>query len=125
MIATATALGGLDSSTLILLLSLTGILSFALIFVTSFVKIIIVLGLLRSALGTPRIPPTSVLSGIAIILSFYIMYPVVSQVVQTAAPRFVQFQAAAPTVAATGNKAQVQRVEMLVALVKEGSEPVR
>ncbi len=109
------AVGFLDSSSVVLLLSALGLVSFALIFVTSFVKIIIVLGLLRSALGVPRVPPSSVLAGIAIILSFYIMYPVFHDVYETTQPHFIRFAGA------TGN----QRVEELVLLAKEGSKPFK
>jgi type III secretion protein R len=44
--------------------------------VTSFVKIAVVLSVLRSALGTQQIPPTQVITGLAIILTIYIMTPV-------------------------------------------------
>jgi type III secretion protein R len=44
--------------------------------VTSFLKISVVLGLLRNAIGVQQIPTNMVLNGIALILSFYIMAPV-------------------------------------------------
>ncbi len=121
----ALAVGGLDSSSLILLLSMVGLVSFALVFVTSFVKIVIVLGLLRSALGTPRIPPTSVITGIAIILSFYIMYPVFSRVVHTAAPSFLAFQSTATASGSPAGPPGQDKVRELVQIVKQSSEPLR
>jgi type III secretion protein R len=66
----------LSSSSLIFILSIVGFISFILLFVTSFVKISIVFGLLRSALGTPQLPPTTVITGLSIILSIYVMSPV-------------------------------------------------
>ena len=49
---------------------------FVAVMVTSFTKIIIVLSLLRSALGLQQAPPNIVLNGIAIVLSIYVMFPV-------------------------------------------------
>jgi len=48
---------------------------FVAVMVTSFTKIIVVLSLLRSALGLQQAPPNVVLNGIAIILSIYVMFP--------------------------------------------------
>jgi type III secretion protein R len=53
-----------------------GLLPFAALMVSSYTKIVIVLGLLRQALGTQQVPPTLVLNGIAIILSVFVMAPV-------------------------------------------------
>jgi flagellar biosynthesis protein FliP len=58
-------------------------LSFAgalLVSVTSFTRIVIVLGFLRQALGTPQAPPNQVLVGLALCLSFFVMAPTASQV---------------------------------------------
>ncbi|MBF0398472.1 MAG: type III secretion system export apparatus subunit SctR [Desulfobacterales bacterium] len=49
---------------------------FIAIMITSFVKIVVVLSLIRNALGVQQIPPNMVLNGIAIILTIYIMAPV-------------------------------------------------
>ena len=43
---------------------------------TSYTKLVIVFGLLRTALGLQQTPPNMVLNGLAIILSIYIMAPV-------------------------------------------------
>jgi type III secretion protein R len=52
------------------------LLPFVGMMVTSFVKIAVVLSLTRQAIGTPQAPPTTVITGLAIILSAYVMYPV-------------------------------------------------
>jgi type III secretion protein R len=52
------------------------LLPFVIIMVTSFVKISVVLSIIRSAIGTQQIPPTQVITGLAIILTVYIMAPV-------------------------------------------------
>lgn len=46
------------------------------VMVTSFVKIVVVLGLVRTAIGTQQIPPNQVVTGLAMILTLYIMVPV-------------------------------------------------
>ncbi len=52
---------------------------FVAVMVTSFTKIVVVLNLLRNALGVQQIPPNLVLNGLAIILSIYVMYPVIQE----------------------------------------------
>jgi type III secretion protein R len=63
---------------LILLAALAGLalVPFILIMVTSFVKIAVVLSIVRQAIGTQQIPPTQVITGMAIIMTVYIMMPV-------------------------------------------------
>ncbi len=45
------------------------------VMVTSFTKIVVVLTLLRNALGLQQVPPNVVLNGLALILTVYVMYP--------------------------------------------------
>jgi type III secretion protein R len=45
------------------------------VMVTSFTKIVVVLSLLRNAMGLQQVPPNVVLNGLALILSVYVMYP--------------------------------------------------
>lgn len=52
-----------------------GLLPFAAMMVTSYTKIVVVLGLLRNALGVQQVPPNMVLNGLALIISAYIMAP--------------------------------------------------
>jgi flagellar biosynthesis protein FliP len=69
----------LPVQTLLLLTSLT-LLPAVLLMMTGFTRIIIVLGLLRNALGTASSPPNQVLLGLALFLTFFVMSPVLSQV---------------------------------------------
>src|SRR5512142_2739110 len=69
----------LSLQTLILISSLT-FLPAILLMMTSFTRIIIVLGLLRSAIGTPSSPPTQVLIGLALFLTFFVMAPVFDKI---------------------------------------------
>jgi len=54
-----------------------GLLPFVAMMVTSYTKIVVVLGLLRNALGVQQVPPNMVLNGLALIVSAYIMAPLV------------------------------------------------
>ncbi len=65
------------------LLVLMTVLSLAptiLILATSFTRIVIVLSMLRSAIGTPSIPPNQVLIGLSLLLTFFIMAPIYKQI---------------------------------------------
>ncbi|HLP98529.1 MAG TPA: flagellar type III secretion system pore protein FliP [Sideroxyarcus sp.] len=69
----------LSLQTLVLISSLT-FLPAILLMMTSFTRIIIVLGLLRSAIGTPSAPPNQVLVGLALFLTFFVMSPVLDKI---------------------------------------------
>lgn len=65
---------------ILLLMSALTLLPSLLIMMTSFVRIIIVLSLLRQALGTGQTPPNQVLVGIALFLTLFVMSPVLLDV---------------------------------------------
>lgn len=81
-VAFAGQLEGLDLSSgskpvpMMLLLSGMALLPFAVLMLTSFSKIAVVLSLARSALGTQQAPPSMVLTGLAAVLTAHIMAPV-------------------------------------------------
>ncbi len=56
-------------------LTLLGVAPFLLVMCTSFVRIVVVLSLVRSAIGAPSLPPNAVLAGIALVLTMVIMAP--------------------------------------------------
>ncbi|MFG6176424.1 flagellar type III secretion system pore protein FliP [Halomonas sp. THAF12] len=64
----------------LLLLSSLAFLPAALLMMTSFTRIIIVLSLLRTAMGTQATPPNQILLGLALFLTFFIMAPVFGEV---------------------------------------------
>jgi flagellar biosynthetic protein FliP len=70
------------SSTLkiMLLLSVVSMAPAFLLMTTSFIRVVVVLGLLRQALGTQQLPPTQVITALAMFLSLLIMTPVWRQV---------------------------------------------
>lgn len=61
---------------LVALLAVMALLPFALIMVSSFVKVAVVLSILRTAIGAQQVPPNQIITGLAIVLSVYIMAPV-------------------------------------------------
>jgi len=65
-----------EPATLIALIVAFGIAPFVALMMTSYTKLVIVFGLLRTALGLQQTPPNMVLNGLAIILTIYIMAPV-------------------------------------------------
>lgn len=68
----------------LLLLSSMAFLPAMLLMMTSFTRVIIVFGLLRTAMGTQSAPPNQVLLGLALFLTFFIMSPVLSQIYEIA-----------------------------------------
>jgi flagellar biosynthetic protein FliP len=73
----------LSLQTLIIITSLS-FLPAVLLLMTGFTRIIIVLSLLRSAIGTPSSPPNQVLIGLALFLTFFVMSPVLDKIYQEA-----------------------------------------
>ncbi|OCF94789.1 flagellar type III secretion system pore protein FliP [Gilliamella apicola] len=73
----------LPVETLVFLTLLTFI-PIILLLMTSFTRIIIVLGLLRSALGTQSAPPNQLILGIALFMTFFIMSPTLDKIYQDA-----------------------------------------
>lgn len=65
---------------ILLLMSLLTVLPSVLLMMTSFTRIIIVLSILRQALGLQQTPPNQVLVGLSLFLSIFIMQPVLSEV---------------------------------------------
>lgn len=77
---------------LLVLLTVLSLAPSIIILFTSFTRIVIVLSMLRNAIGTPSIPPNQVIIGLSLILSFYIMAPVYQQVNEQAIQPYTQGQ---------------------------------
>ncbi len=69
----------LSLQTLLILTSLS-FLPAILLMMTAFTRIVIVLSMLRSALGTPASPPNQVLIGLSLFLTFFVMSPVFDKI---------------------------------------------
>jgi flagellar biosynthesis protein FliP len=65
---------------ILLLMSLLTVLPSLLLMMTSFTRIIIVLSILRQALGLQQTPPNQVLVGLALFLSLFVMRPAVTEI---------------------------------------------
>ena len=71
---------------LMLVMAALSLLPFALLLTTSFVKISVVLSILKNAMGTPQIPPAQVVTGLALVLSLYVMAPTGERVLEAVEP---------------------------------------
>ena len=74
---------------LLALMTTLTLLPSLLLMMTAFVRIVIVLSILRQALGTGQTPPNIVLVGLSLFLSLFIMQPVLSDVYQNAVVPFM------------------------------------
>ena len=93
------------------------LLPFALMLMTSFVKISVVLSIVRSAIGTQQIPPTQVITGLAVVLTVYIMAPVGIEV----------YRVNEDLVKRESNQGVVSgaTADLLIRAVERGQEPMR
>jgi flagellar biosynthetic protein FliP len=69
---------------ILLLMSLLTVLPSLVLMMTSFTRIIIVLSILRQAIGLQQTPPNQVLVGLALFLSLFVMRPAIDQINQVA-----------------------------------------
>jgi type III secretion protein R len=69
---------------LVIVLGALSLAPFVLVMLTSFVKIAVVLSILRNALGTQQVPPNQVITGLAFVLTIFVMMPVADQMYQAA-----------------------------------------
>ncbi|MCC6809297.1 MAG: type III secretion system export apparatus subunit SctR [Deltaproteobacteria bacterium] len=93
------------------------LIPFALMLMTSFVKISVVLSIVRSAIGTQQIPPTQVITGLAVVLTVYIMAPVGIEV----------YRVNEDLVKRESNQGVVSgaTADLLIKAVERGQEPMR
>ncbi len=110
---------GLAASPLVVLLALgaLSILPFVLLLMTSFVKISVVLSVLKSAMGTPNIPPAQIVTGVALILTLFVMAPTGTRM----------WGAVAPLLGRTGNQSllSAESAQTLAAATNGAKEPLR
>ncbi len=89
---------------ILVLMTLLTLLPAAILSMSAFVRIIIVLSILRQALGTAQTPPNQVLLGIALFLTFFVMAPVISEIHTTAAQPYIDGELSADEALANGIK---------------------
>ena len=99
---------------MIIVLAALSLAPFVVIMLTSFVKISVVLSILRNALGTQSVPPNQVITGLAFVLSIFIMTPVAGQMYHDAGP-----------LADTRDTFSEASVKSLFDGIERGREPLR
>jgi len=67
-----------------LLIGFLSLIPSILVMFTSFTRIVVVMSILRHALGSPNIPPNPVIIGMSLFLTFYIMGPTIDKVTKEA-----------------------------------------
>ena len=77
---------------ILVLMTLLTLLPAVILSTSAFVRIIIVLSILRQALGTAQTPPNQVLLGIALFLTFFVMSPVINEINVVAAQPYIEGQ---------------------------------
>ncbi len=94
------------------------LLPFIIMILTSFIKIVIVLSLLRSALGVQQAPPNQIINGIAFLLSLYVMFPTGLRMYTSAKDLF-----ASPNV--PKELMSAESAEFIIAVANRAKEPFR
>lgn len=69
-----------SSLSILLIITILSVAPAILVLMTSFTRIVIVLGFVRSSLGTQQMPPNQVLIGLALFLTLFVMSPTLSQI---------------------------------------------
>lgn len=101
-----------------ILLTLMSLLPFVIMILTSFLKVVVVLSLLRTALGVQQAPPNQVINGVAFLLSLFIMYPTGAKMLDAAKP-VVEASQAPDSLLSPDSSTYV------IALAKASAEPMR
>ena len=89
---------------ILVLMTLLTLLPAAVLSTSAFVRIIIVLSILRQALGTAQTPPNQVLLGIALFMTFFVMSPVINALPENAARPYIDGELSAEQAFANGIK---------------------
>jgi flagellar biosynthetic protein FliP len=77
---------------LLLLITVLSMAPAIVIMTTSFTRLVVVFGLLRTALGTQQAPPSQLITGLSMFLTFFIMYPVLTQIHDEALLPYIEGQ---------------------------------
>jgi flagellar biosynthesis protein FliP len=117
---------------ILITMTLLTLLPAAVLSTSAFVRIIIVLSILRQALGTAQTPPNQVLLGVSLFLTFFVMSPVLTQIYQNAARPYMDGQitfeqafdeAKGPLRTFMLNQARETDIELFAGIAGETTEP--
>jgi type III secretion protein R len=103
--------------TTIIMVALLSLGPFLLMMASSFVKFSVVFAILRSALGLQQVPPPAVTTGLAIIMTVYVMAPVGAQVYEAVQPVLAQ-PSGQDVVSPAG-------AQMILSVADEARDPLR
>ncbi len=118
-LAQSTAHGQIEQPSIITKMAILAglsILPFAVMLLTSFMKMVVVLSLLRNALGLQQTPPNQVINGIALLMTIYVMFPT-GLAMYTASK---EVMAKSPQVMISGETAAY-----LIQIIDKAKEPLR
>ena len=90
--ATAGSHGALGAVGMVVLLTLVTLLPAIVLSCTCFVRFIVVLGFVRTGIGTPAAPPNQVLVGLALFMSVFVSAPVATQIYDRAGRAYLAGQ---------------------------------
>lgn len=93
------------------------LLPFAIMLLTSFMKIVVVLSLFRQALGVQQTPPNQVITGIALLITIYVMFPT-GLAMYTAAQDVIQSSGPMPVISGAS-------AYFVIQVVDKAKEPLR
>jgi flagellar biosynthetic protein FliP len=114
---------------ILIIMSLLTVLPSLLLMMTSFTRIIIVLSILRQALGLQQTPPNQVLVGLSLFLTLFVMSPVLNRVNAEAIKPYAAGQIqASELISRSGNvlhgfmmkQTRVKDVQMFAGIAKQG-----
>lgn len=120
--ATGGSIGGVGWMVALAALSL---IPFLLLMTTCFVKVATVLSILRSAVGVAQVPPTQVVTGLAFILSAFIMAPTAAKMIDAARPELAKPGVAAALERAGAGSGGVQALDAATRVGAAAAEPLR
>lgn len=98
-------------------ITLLSLMPYLVVLLTAFIKIVVVLSLLRNALGVQQSPPNQVINGLALILSIYVMFPT-GLAMYNAGKDLIDTSAPTELVSS-------ETSEFVIALVNKTKEPLR
>jgi type III secretion protein R len=102
------------------IIAILSLMPFAIMLLTSFMKMVVVLSLLRQAIGVQNSPPNQVINGIAILMAVYVMFPTGLDMYNAAKP-YIEQAAPAPEEGLLSN----QSVGYVLGIMERSREPLR
>lgn len=99
------------------ILTAMALLPFAVMMLTSFLKIVVVLSLMRNALGVQQSPPNQAINGIAILMTIYVMFPTANAMYSSVKEYMDQSQGSALFSTTTANR--------VLQIIDRSKEPLR